>query len=187
MAGEAGALDVTGDAAVQRLPRRLARPDEERPVPVGVPPRAEQRPPGGEPRLRVAGLTELPGVVAVGARARAGVRVGGMAGQVTRGMIAPPAGGIGEMAREAVVPGVAAGAAPHRRRRDRAVPLPPLGGVTRGRAPGRPRARARARPGPGRRKRRAADPTAMRAQATLPGVPRCAAPPRACRERAMPA
>src|ERR1043166_9306582 len=146
VAGEAVALDVTGDAALQPLPRRLAVSQEELPVAVVIAPRAEQGTPGREPRLHVAALAELPGVVAIGAGARAGIGVRRMAGEIPRGMIAPAARGVGNMARETGGPRVAAGAAPHRGRGDRAVALTPLGRVARGRAAGGLRALRAARP-----------------------------------------
>jgi len=132
VAGEAVTLDMAGDAALQRLPRCLPVPDEEVAIAVVISAGAQQRAPGGNSRLIVTALAEFAGIVALGARPGARVRVGGMPGQVTGRMVTRAPAGVRKVAGQTVIPHVTAGAALHARRGDGPMAFLPLRSVARG-------------------------------------------------------
>ena len=95
MTRQAIPFHMAGDATFQRLPSRLSMSQEELSIPVVIAGRAQQGASSGQAGLGMAGLAEFADVVTVGAGGRAGVRVGGVPGQVARRVIAPSPRGVG--------------------------------------------------------------------------------------------
>ena len=108
--GEAIALGVAGDAALQALARRLAVPQREGLL--GVVEASLQPRRGHDTGLPMAILTERLGVVAIRAGALASIRLGRVAREEAGRVVTPDAGGgIGPVTVETVVPRVTGRAA----------------------------------------------------------------------------
>jgi len=124
--GRAIPLHVAGDTRLERLPRRLAVPEDERRAAV-VKGGAAKGPSRIQSGLGVAADAELLGVVAIAAGGLARVRGSGMPDQEAGGMVIPAPGrlrGIRAVTGEAVGLHVAHGAGSGRRARLAGVPLP---------------------------------------------------------------
>lgn len=170
MAGEAIPFHVARNATLERLARGVSMAQRKLPVAIVIASYTQQRTPRREPRLLVATLAELAGVVTVGARRRSRVCIRRMSRDKRRGVIGAARTWIRLVAREAFVAGVAAGAGAQRGGSDGTMTGSPPRYMTRRRTTRglRPDRTSRSRGEHRPRTRRC--PGLMTGQATLPRV-----------------